>query len=228
MMAHGDQYILPEWIINNEFYELRAKFSTSKGNVVSVRPPAEAPRTWSASVWALRARAPAHRVRRAGLDQVPPALSGRGTARRSAGAAPTSAATGAAGPPVGRSRVAAMLGRSDILRMPPVSRARTRSVHIDRWPGGRSLDSSRSLTWARRMGRPSWKSRRCSRPRLRSSSTSPRRAGRPAVDGLGTAAFDVSEVTFTPLLPADASDAPVSGSDTIAAGDPVDRRGRQR
>jgi methionyl-tRNA synthetase len=36
LMAHGDQYIRPEWIINNEFYELESeKFSTSKGHVVT-------------------------------------------------------------------------------------------------------------------------------------------------------------------------------------------------
>jgi methionyl-tRNA synthetase len=36
LMAHGDRYNRPEWIINNEFYELESeKFSTSKGHVVS-------------------------------------------------------------------------------------------------------------------------------------------------------------------------------------------------
>jgi methionyl-tRNA synthetase len=36
VMAHGGKYILPEWIINNEFYELESsKFSTSKGHVLT-------------------------------------------------------------------------------------------------------------------------------------------------------------------------------------------------
>jgi methionyl-tRNA synthetase len=36
LMAHGDKYIRPESIINNEFYELEStKFSTSKGHVLS-------------------------------------------------------------------------------------------------------------------------------------------------------------------------------------------------
>jgi methionyl-tRNA synthetase len=36
LMAHGDKYIRPESIINNEFYELESsKFSTSKGHVLT-------------------------------------------------------------------------------------------------------------------------------------------------------------------------------------------------
>jgi methionyl-tRNA synthetase len=36
LMAHGDRYLRPEWIINNEFYELESeKFSTSKRHVVT-------------------------------------------------------------------------------------------------------------------------------------------------------------------------------------------------
>jgi methionyl-tRNA synthetase len=38
LMAHGEKYIRPEWILTNEFYELESeKFSTSKGHVVSVQ-----------------------------------------------------------------------------------------------------------------------------------------------------------------------------------------------
>lgn len=38
LMAHGDRYIRPEWILTNEFYELESeKFSTSKGHVLSVQ-----------------------------------------------------------------------------------------------------------------------------------------------------------------------------------------------
>ncbi len=37
LMAYGEKYIRPEWILTNEFYELESeKFSTSKGHVVSV------------------------------------------------------------------------------------------------------------------------------------------------------------------------------------------------
>jgi methionyl-tRNA synthetase len=36
LMAHGDRYIRPEWVLTNEFYELESqKFSTSKGHVLS-------------------------------------------------------------------------------------------------------------------------------------------------------------------------------------------------
>jgi methionyl-tRNA synthetase len=38
LMAHGDRYIRPEWVLTNEFYELESeKFSTSKGHVLSVQ-----------------------------------------------------------------------------------------------------------------------------------------------------------------------------------------------
>jgi methionyl-tRNA synthetase len=38
LMAHGDEYIRPEYVLTNEFYELESeKFSTSKGHVVSVQ-----------------------------------------------------------------------------------------------------------------------------------------------------------------------------------------------
>ncbi|MFL6163962.1 MAG: class I tRNA ligase family protein [Jatrophihabitantaceae bacterium] len=38
LMAHGDKYIRPEWVLTNEFYELESeKFSTSKGHVLSVQ-----------------------------------------------------------------------------------------------------------------------------------------------------------------------------------------------
>jgi methionyl-tRNA synthetase len=46
LMAHGDTYIRPEWVLTNEFYELESeKFSTSKGHVLSVQQVLqEAPR----------------------------------------------------------------------------------------------------------------------------------------------------------------------------------------
>jgi methionyl-tRNA synthetase len=38
LMAHGDTYIRPEWVLTNEFYELESeKFSTSKRHVLSVQ-----------------------------------------------------------------------------------------------------------------------------------------------------------------------------------------------
>jgi methionyl-tRNA synthetase len=38
LMAHGDKYIRPEWVLTNEFYELESdKFSTSKGHVLSAQ-----------------------------------------------------------------------------------------------------------------------------------------------------------------------------------------------
>jgi methionyl-tRNA synthetase len=38
LMAHGDKYIRPEWVLTNEFYELESeKFSTSKRHVLSVQ-----------------------------------------------------------------------------------------------------------------------------------------------------------------------------------------------
>lgn len=38
LMAHGQQYLRPEWVLTNEFYELESeKFSTSKRHVLSVQ-----------------------------------------------------------------------------------------------------------------------------------------------------------------------------------------------
>jgi methionyl-tRNA synthetase len=46
LMAHGDRYVRPEWVLTNEFYELEnEKFSTSKRHVLSVQDIlAEVPR----------------------------------------------------------------------------------------------------------------------------------------------------------------------------------------
>lgn len=73
LMAHGDRYIRPEWIINNEFYELESeKFSTSKGHVVSVQDLlAQVPRDVARLYLALTA--PEYQrttFSRAGLDKV--------------------------------------------------------------------------------------------------------------------------------------------------------------
>lgn len=73
LMAHGDRYIRPDSIINNEFYELESeKFSTSKGHVVSCQELlAEVPRDVARLYLALTA--PEHQrttFSRAGLDKV--------------------------------------------------------------------------------------------------------------------------------------------------------------
>jgi methionyl-tRNA synthetase len=73
LMAHGEKYIRPEWIFTNEFYELEsAKFSTSKGHVVSVQDLLrEVPRDVARLYLALTA--PEYQrtsFSRAGLDKV--------------------------------------------------------------------------------------------------------------------------------------------------------------
>jgi methionyl-tRNA synthetase len=73
LMAHGDTYILPESIINNEFYELESeKFSTSNGHVLTPEDLLrEVPRDVSRLYLALTA--PEYQrttFSRAGLDRV--------------------------------------------------------------------------------------------------------------------------------------------------------------
>ena len=73
LMAHGEEYIRPEWICTNEFYELEsAKFSTSRGHVVSVQDLLrEVPRDVARLYLALTA--PEYQrtsFSRAGLDKV--------------------------------------------------------------------------------------------------------------------------------------------------------------
>ena len=145
VMAHGGKYILPEWIINNEFYELESeKFSTSKGHVVSVQEILkEVPRDLVRIYLALTA--PEHTrttFSRAGMEKVTSErliapwnrLAGiLGKAHANAGS------TAAAWLPVSnaaRARVAAMLARFDLFyEMPNYSLSRTADtimVHIDR------------------------------------------------------------------------------------------------
>jgi methionyl-tRNA synthetase len=144
VMAHGGRYILPEWIINNEFYELESeKFSTSKGHVVSVPDMLEqVPRDLVRLYLALTA--PEHTrttFSRAGLDKVTTRLVGSwnrlagilGKAHANAGG------TAAAWLPVSnaaRARTGAMLARFDLFyEMPTYSLSRaadTILVHIDR------------------------------------------------------------------------------------------------
>jgi len=122
LMAHGDEYVRPEWIMTNEFYELESeKFSTSKGHVVSVQDLLrEVPRDVGRLYLALTA--PEYQrttFSRAGLDKVT-------TTRlvepwnRLAGAlskAVANAADGEAPLPTsaaGRGRAAIMLDRFDL------------------------------------------------------------------------------------------------------------------
>jgi methionyl-tRNA synthetase len=145
VMAHGGKYILPEWIINNEFYELESeKFSTSKGNVLSVQDMLkEVPRDVVRLYLALTA--PEHTrttFSRAGLDRVSAnrlvgpwnrlaATLGKGLANATSGTAAWLPVSNAA-----RHRAAAMLARFDAFyEMPNYSLSRaadTILVHIDR------------------------------------------------------------------------------------------------
>jgi len=73
LMAHGDKYVRPEWVLTNEFYELESeKFSTSKGHVLSVQEVLkEAPRDLVRLYLALTA--PEYQrttFTRAGLDKI--------------------------------------------------------------------------------------------------------------------------------------------------------------
>jgi methionyl-tRNA synthetase len=145
VMAHGGKYILPEWIINNEFYELESeKFSTSKGHVVSVQDILkEVPRDLVRLYLALTA--PEHTrttFSRAGLEKVTTErlvnpwnrlATILGKAHANAGS------TAAAWLPVSnaaRNRIAAMLSRFDLFyEMPYYSLSRaadTVMVHIER------------------------------------------------------------------------------------------------
>jgi methionyl-tRNA synthetase len=159
LMAHGDRYIRPEWIMTNEFYELESeKFSTSKGHVVSCADLlAEVPRDVARLYLALTA--PEYQrttFSRAGLDKVAEhrlvgpwnRLAGTlAKAVANAGGATTTLPVSAAA----RSRVAAMLDRFDVhYEMPTYSLARaadTILVQIDRLGAraaaldGRSLES---------------------------------------------------------------------------------------
>ena len=145
LMAQGDGYIRPEWIINNEFYELESeKFSTSKGNVVTCQEILqELPRDVVRLYLALTA--PEHQrttFSRAGLAKVAEdrligpwnrlaAVLGKAVANAASGAAAWLPVSTAA-----RARAAAMLARFDIFyEMPTYSLNRaadTILVHIDR------------------------------------------------------------------------------------------------
>ena len=121
LMAHGDRYIRPEWILTNEFYELESeKFSTSKGHVVSPEDLlAEVPRDLARLYLALTA--PEHQrttFSHAGLRKVTEgrllgpwnrlaAALGKAVANSRRGDAPLPVSA------AGRARCAAMLARFD-------------------------------------------------------------------------------------------------------------------
>jgi len=221
LMAHGDEYIRPEWIFTNEFYELESeKFSTSKGHVVSVQDLLrEVPRDVGRLYLALTA--PEYQrttFSRAGLDKVTGTrlvepwnrLAGTlgkaiANARRGDAPLPVSAA--------GRGRAAIMGDRFDLCyEMPGFSLNRVADtiliqisrlarhaaaldgLGIDEVPqawGDLFLEVKALLALAA--------------PILIDLAAAARQAG--GFDGiLSTGSFDVAEVTpFTPpLLPADA------------------------
>jgi methionyl-tRNA synthetase len=143
LMAHGDKYVWPESIINNEFYELESsKFSTSKGHVLT--PQAlleEVPRDVARLYLALTA--PEYQrstFSRAGLDKMAEErLIGPWNQLAGVLAKAVANAGGSAKLPVSptaRGRVAAMLERFDLTyEMPTFNLNRaadTVLVHIDR------------------------------------------------------------------------------------------------
>lgn len=144
LMAQGDGYLRPEWIINNEFYELESeKFSTSKGHVVTCQEILrEVPRDVVRLYLALTA--PEHQrttFSRDGLDKVAQRLVGSWNRLAAAlGKAVANAASGAAAwlpvSTAARTRAATMLDRFGIFyEMPSYSLTRaadTILVHIDR------------------------------------------------------------------------------------------------
>ncbi|TCO54082.1 class I tRNA ligase family protein [Actinocrispum wychmicini] len=147
LMAHGEKYVLPEWIINNEFYELEsAKFSTSKGHVVSVQDLLrEVPRDVARLYLALTA--PEHgrtTFSRVGLDKIAEERLAGPWNRLAAtlGKAVANARDAQAPLPVSataRGRVTAMLARFDTTyEMPGYSLSRSAEtvlVHIGRLAG---------------------------------------------------------------------------------------------
>jgi methionyl-tRNA synthetase len=121
LMAHGQKYIRPEWVLTNEFYELESeKFSTSKRHVLSVQELLEEMPRDPARLY-LALTAPEYQrttFSRAGLDKVSRErlvepwnrladIIGKAVANAS-GATPVLPVSA-----VGRARVATMLARFD-------------------------------------------------------------------------------------------------------------------
>jgi methionyl-tRNA synthetase len=146
LMAYGGRYMLPEWIVPNEFYELESeKFSTSKGHVITAQDVlSEAPRDVVRLYLALTAPE-CQRVAfsRAGLAKVAQRLTG--TWNRMAGTlakAVANAGNGAGPLPVSvtaRGQVATMFVRFDAgYEFPGHSLGRaadTILVHVERLCG---------------------------------------------------------------------------------------------
>lgn len=231
VMAHGDRYIRPEWIINNEFYELESvKFSTSKGHVVTVQDILrEVPRDVVRLYLALTA--PEHQrttFSRAGLDRVAEdRLVGPWNRLAETLGKAVANAGGDEAPPLpvsatGRRRVAAMLERFDAsYEMPTYSLSRSADtilVHLNRLCRRATvLDGSDVAEDPESWGDLFFEVGAlltAAAPILIDLAAAAQRAG--GSDGLLTAeAFEVDEVRpFTPpLLPAGVSGTPASDGD---------------
>jgi methionyl-tRNA synthetase len=225
LMAQGEgEYILPEWILTNEFYELESeKFSTSKGHVLSVQDLLrEVPRDVGRAYLALTA--PEYQrttFSRSGLDKM---AEGRltGPWNRLAGTLGKAVANARGDAPLpvsaaGRGRAEAMRARFDTCyEMPSYSLNRSADailVQIGRLAGhaarldGRSPDEEPEAWGDLFLEVKALLA--LAAPILIDLSAAARRAG--GYDGVLTAgAFDVTEVRpFTPpLLPADTAEAP--------------------
>jgi methionyl-tRNA synthetase len=232
LMAHGEKYVRPEWVLTNEFYELESeKFSTSKGHVLSVQDMLkEAPRDVLRLYLALTA--PEYQrttFARAGMDMVTRMRLVRPWNRLAETVG--KAAANAAGPrlpvsAVGRARAATMFERFDFnYEMPNYSMNRcadTILTHIDRLDrlaadlDGRGLDDQPEA-WGDLILQVK-ALLALSAPILIDLATTAREAG--GFDGvLCPGAFDVLEVApfIPPLLPLTASTGSDSGSE--GAGD---------
>jgi len=221
VMAHGARYIRPEWIINNEFYELESeKFSTSKRHVVSVQEALdEIPRDVLRLYLALTAPEHARTTfSRAGLDKIAAGrlvgpwnwlASTMGKAVANAGRTEPLPVSDA-----GRRRAAAMLERLDAhYEMPTLSLSRSAEiilVHIERLAGRAAvLDGPAIETDPESWGDLFLEVKALlavAAPILVDLAAAARRAG--GFDGvLAPGAFEVPDVRpfAPPLLPAEAS-----------------------
>jgi methionyl-tRNA synthetase len=236
LMAHGGPYIRPEWILTNEFYELESeKFSTSKGNVLSVQEMlAQVPRDLVRLYLALTA--PEYQrttFSRAGLAKV---VEGRlvGPWNRLAGTlgkAVANAGSNGARLPVSaeaRARSATMLERFDTsYEMPSYSLSRSADtilVQIERLGRQAARLDGQDITADLEGWGDLFSEVRAllalAAPILIDLGAAARQAG--GFDGvLAPGAFDVAEVwLFTPpLLPADAPGPAASGGPGPAAAD---------
>ena len=233
LMAHGEKYVRPEWILTNEYYELEnEKFSTSKGHVISVQDLLrEVPRDVARLYLALTA--PEYQrttFSRTGLDKVTgtrlvgpwnrlAGTLGKAIAGARGGEAPLPVSA------AGRSRAAIMLDRFDLCyEMPSYSLNRaadTILVQISRLAGhaadleGLGIDEAPTAWGDLFLEVKALLA--LAAPILVDLAAAARQAG--GFDGvLTTGAFNVPVVTpfAPPLLPADALAAP------HAPGTPVD------